>query len=86
MIAQFNAQAEKQAAAAVPPSDASLAGNVTEAVTNATANTFRRFFAVAAQSSSFVTCARIYSLNWCVNVRACLLEGLVGHSGRTLNV
>lgn len=76
MISSFNADAEKEAAAAVPPSEAGLAANVTSAVNNATSHAFERFFETAARSSSLVTCARIYSLNWCAE---CLGEwALVG--------
>lgn len=65
-MAQMSAEATNNVTNSVPAADSSLAANVTEAVTNSTQQVFDRFFQAASQSSSFVRCARMYSVNWCV--------------------
>ncbi|KAL6768342.1 hypothetical protein F751_6544 [Auxenochlorella protothecoides] len=63
-LQRYNDMVAREAAAATPSNQTALSANVTAAVTNATTHGFRQVLKIMSQSSSFVTCARLYSLNW----------------------
>lgn len=77
-LQRYNDMVAREAAAATPSNQTALSANVTAAVTNATTHGFRQVLKIMSQSSSFVTCARLYSLNWCVLGLADSCHALVG--------